>query len=158
MKTIFIISLIMFGSINNYCQSIVIFDIGTSLEVGTGSDICGDSLVMNGTYTGNGTICGVILSVNVITQNVPKSFDLFQNYPNPFNPVTKIRFDLPKQADAKLVIYDALGREISVVVNELLEAGSYDVNWNASDLTSGIYFYKLETEGFTSIKKMILVK
>lgn len=147
-----------FGAINNYCQSIVIFEIGTTLEVGTGSDMCGDSLVMNGTYSGDGTFCGSLVPITIIAQNIPKTYYLSQNYPNPFNPATTIRFDIPKQSAAKLVIYNAIGQEISILVNNKLEAGSYEVSWNATALPSGIYFYKLETEGFTSIKKMILLK
>ena len=81
-----------------------------------------------------------------------------QNYPNPFNPVTNIVFDLPSASFTRLTVYDILGREIAVLVNEQLRAGSYKVDWNATNYPSGIYFYKIETEGFSNSKKMVLIK
>ncbi len=94
---------------------------------------------------------------------VPTAFSLSQNYPNPFNPETKIRFDIPgntnsQSSSVKLVIYDILGREVETPVNENLEAGSYEVNWDASKYPSGVYIYKLQTNDFTETKKMILIK
>ena len=85
-------------------------------------------------------------------------FELNQNYPNPFNPTTNIRFNIPRNEMVKLTVYDILGREVSVLVNEFKNAGSYQVDFNASAFTSGIYFYKIEAGNFTDIKKMILVK
>jgi hypothetical protein len=93
-----------------------------------------------------------------ISHNVPNSFYLSQNYPNPFNPSTSIKFDLPIASSVKLTVYDILGRETASLVNEYLKAGSYEVNWNASDISSGIYFYKLVSSKFTETKKMMLVK
>ncbi len=93
-----------------------------------------------------------------ITTSVPSQYKLSQNYPNPFNPVTKIRFALPKSSFAKIVIYDLLGREVETLVNEQLNSGTYEVDWYASKYSSGVYFYKLETEGFVEIKKMVLIK
>ena len=95
--------------------------------------------------------------------SVPEKFSLYQNYPNPFNPTTKIRFDIPetvkrKTLNVKLIVYDVLGKEITTLVNEELNTGSYIIDWNASDYPSGVYFYKLETEGYTNVKRMILVK
>jgi hypothetical protein len=89
---------------------------------------------------------------------VPEKFYLYQNYPNPFNPVTNIKFDMPKQGLVKLKVYDIAGREIAELVNKTLSAGSYNYDFDASGLSSGVYFYKLETPDFTSIRKMILVK
>jgi len=98
--------------------------------------------------------------VGIITINneMPKQFNLSQNYPNPFNPVTNITFDLPKESTVKLTVYDALGKEVIVLVNQNLQAGSYKADWNASDYPSGIYFYKLEAGSFVETKKMILKK
>jgi len=96
-----------------------------------------------------------------LTQNsgeIPTKYALMQNYPNPFNPTTKIRFDLPKSTHAKLIIYDILGREVATLVNEKLNAGSYIIDWNGSTYPSGVYFYKLVTNNFVDIKKMLLVK
>lgn len=86
------------------------------------------------------------------------SFTLLQNYPNPFNPTTKIKFDIPKSGIVKLVIYDILGREVSRLVNTKLTAGRYEMEWNAGGYASGMYFYRLETDGFVQTKKMMLVK
>ena len=88
----------------------------------------------------------------------PDEFILSQNYPNPFNPSTKIRFALQKSSFARIVIYDALGREVEIIVNELLNAGTYEANWNADKFSSGVYFYKLETEEFVETKKMVVLK
>lgn len=89
---------------------------------------------------------------------IPASFSLSQNYPNPFNPSTKIEFTLPISGDVKLAVYDALGSEVAVLVNGFTNAGRYKTEFNASALSSGTYFCKIETEGFTDTKKMILVK
>lgn len=96
-----------------------------------------------------------------ITQNgsnVPKNFALKQNYPNPFNPVTNISFDLPKTSNVTLTVYNSIGQEVERLVNEVKPAGSYTVDFNASNLSSGIYFYKLVADGFVMTKKMTLVK
>jgi hypothetical protein len=92
------------------------------------------------------------------TQEIAEQFALEQNYPNPFNPVTSIKFSIPKPGFAKLIIYDIMGREIAVLVNEQLNSGAYEVKWNAADSPSGIYFYTITTGEFTETKKMILIK
>jgi subtilisin-like proprotein convertase family protein len=89
---------------------------------------------------------------------IPNHYVLEQNYPNPFNPVTKIKYGLPENANVKLIIYDILGSEISVLVNEHKTANTYEVEFDASRLPSGVYFYKLETDNFTFTKKMLLIK
>ena len=99
-----------------------------------------------------------IVGINPVSSEIPNRFYLYQNYPNPFNPKTKIKFDLPFETFTILKVYDALGREVSTLVNENLKAGKYEVGWNASILNSGIYFYKLITERFTETKKMVLIK
>jgi hypothetical protein len=96
-----------------------------------------------------------------ISQNgseIPKQYALMQNYPNPFNPVTKIRFDLPASSFVKITVFDILGREVSVLTNNEMIAGSYEADFDASLLTSGVYFYKIEAGEFTAIKKMMLIK
>lgn len=90
--------------------------------------------------------------------NVPGEYRLDQNYPNPFNPSTKISFSLPHSANVSLKVFDMLGREIATLVNGYTNAGSHEVTFNASNLSSGIYFYKLVSGNFTEIKKMMLVK
>jgi uncharacterized delta-60 repeat protein len=95
----------------------------------------------------------------IVNRNgVPAEFSLSQNYPNPFNPVTKISFTLPQSANTKLTVFDISGKQVSELVNNVLEAGSYDIDFDASQLSSGTYFYRLETNGFSDVKKMILVK
>ena len=100
----------------------------------------------------------VITGEGVITVIVPKVYQLYQNYPNPFNPATTIKYDVPKAAIVKIRIYDITGREISTLVNQKMEAGSYEINWNANRYSSGIYFYKFETDEFTAVKRMVLLK
>lgn len=98
------------------------------------------------------------LHTGVVSSGIPVKFNLEQNYPNPFNPVTKIKFDIPTSLFTKLSIYDMTGREIAVLKNEFLTAGSHNVEWNALGYSSGIYFYKVSTEKFSETKKMILIK
>jgi len=101
---------------------------------------------------------GVLISVEPQSYVVPHTYNLYQNYPNPFNPTTKIKFDIPKAMNASLKIYDILGREISVIVNDFLIPGTYAFDFSGSDLSSGVYFYVLTGEGFIESKKMLLVK
>jgi photosystem II stability/assembly factor-like uncharacterized protein len=103
------------------------------------------------------TISGGIGITNISTE-IPSSFSLYQNYPNPFNPTTNIRFDIQKTGFISIKIYDMLGREIAVLVNEKLKPGTYEADWDAANYPSGVYFYKLTTEGYTDTKKMILIK
>ena len=89
---------------------------------------------------------------------VPTTFNLSQNYPNPFNPVTKIEYALPNDAKVSIKIYDMLGREVNVLVNEVKKAGYYSVEWNGNQLSSGVYFYKMQAGDFNAVKKMMLIK
>lgn len=92
------------------------------------------------------------------TNEIPVEFKLYNNYPNPFNPATKIKFDLPNASKTKLFVYDILGREVSRILDGELKAGKYEVDFDASNLPSGVYFYRLATSGFTDTKKMLLIK
>ncbi|HQF42866.1 MAG TPA: T9SS type A sorting domain-containing protein [Ignavibacteriaceae bacterium] len=89
---------------------------------------------------------------------IPEVYSLSQNYPNPFNPSTAIRFSIPEQTNVSLKIFNSIGQEVASLVNGELSAGNHEVNFNASKLSSGIYFYRIETPAFTSTKKMILIK
>jgi hypothetical protein len=103
--------------------------------------------------------CGpTIVGNSIITSTIPAAFSLSQNYPNPFNPATKISFLLPKNSDVKLVVYDILGKEVATLVNDYRTAGTYQVEFNASNLASGVYLYKIEAGEFNDVKKMMLVK
>ena len=97
---------------------------------------------------------------NVIqAQNTtPEDYKIYQNFPNPFNPSTSIKFDIPKQSFVKVMVYDAIGREIETLVNGTFSPGEYSVDWNAASLPSGLYFYKIIAGQFSEIKKMMLVK
>lgn len=94
-----------------------------------------------------------------LSNNKPVMFSLFQNYPNPFNPVTEISFDLPLSTFVILIVYNAIGKEVARLLNsEYKNAGSYSVGFNASNLSSGIYFYRIEAGEFTNTKKMVFIK
>ena len=105
--------------------------------------------------------CFTITPINGVGNNsslIPGTYSLSQNYPNPFNPVTQIKFDIPKQGFVTMKIFDILGREVSKLVNEVKTPGSYIVDFDGSNLSSGVYFYKLEVNNFSDIKKMVLIK
>jgi hypothetical protein len=142
------------GSANVYVS-------GTSVGIGTGYD-----------YT---TIkYSQSIGIQNISTEIPSAYSLSQNYPNPFNPITKIRFEIPSLEGygisrgvglLKLTVYDVMGREVTTLVNEQLKPGTYEVDWDASNYTSGVYFYKLivrqagsSTGDFVETKKMILIK
>lgn len=89
---------------------------------------------------------------------VPDKFYLHQNYPNPFNPTTKIKFDLPKEGNVKIIIFDILGRQMEILTDEKFSSGVQEVQWNAAKYSAGVYFYMLLTDNIKETKKMILVK
>ena len=127
-------------------------DVNTGYFVGSGGKIIK-------TTNGGGSPIGI----EPISSNIPESFELKQNYPNPFNPVTAIRFSIPVSANGRneittLKIYDILGKEISVPVNELLAPGEYEILWDAGDMPSGVYFYTLKCENRIKSGKMMLIK
>jgi len=99
-----------------------------------------------------------LVGINRIGSEIPENFSLSQNYPNPFNPKTVISFQLAVNSFTTLKIYDILGREVETLVNESLKPGSYEVDFNGSNISSGVYFYKLSAGGFSDTKKMIIVK
>jgi hypothetical protein len=116
----------------------------------------GDRIIMT-----DGDVYGVTISPITFVKSdeeIPVTFRLAQNYPNPFNPFTSIRFSLPVKSDVKLEIFDIAGRKICDVVNGVLEAGEYQVEFRADNLASGIYIYKLKANSFVDSKKMILLK
>lgn len=144
------------------------FSIQTSVSPGT--------MTINGTFSQNGnevsgsysfnvygTICSgnwgpIASSIENVNDDIPAFYFLSQNYPNPFNPVTKIRFGLPVGSFTKLVVYDLLGREVTTLVNKELHAGFYEISYNANWSSSGVYFIKLQTKSFVSLKKMVYIK
>lgn len=114
----------------------------------------------NGTPVHSRSITVTVGNVGLTNTNtgIPEKFFLYQNYPNPFNPVTNVKFDLAKTGLVKLTVYDVTGKAVSTLHNGVLTAGSYSYDFNALGLASGVYFYKIETPDYTSIKKMMLIK
>ncbi len=98
------------------------------------------------------------LQISQTGSQLPGKFKLYDAYPNPFNPVTTIRFDITNNSDVKLFVYDITGKQTALLVDQNLNPGKYSVNLNASNLASGIYFYRLQTNEFSAAKKLILVK
>ena len=89
---------------------------------------------------------------------MPQEFSLSQNYPNPFNPSTLIRYQVANTGKVRLNVYDVLGREVATLVNDVKPAGSYTVTFNAANVPSGVYFYRLQTASFTETKRLVVLK
>ena len=104
------------------------------------------------------TLFGIETSVEQTSDQTPAEFKLTQNYPNPFNPSTIIKFAIPQSEFVTMKVYDVLGREVSTIVNQSLTAGSYEVNFDASNLAAGMYIYQIKAGNFVSAKKMMLLK
>jgi len=104
------------------------------------------------------TVTGGEVGITPISGEVPKIYSLSQNYPNPFNPSTTIEFDLPKDANIMITLYDVMGREVQTLASEFRKAGSYKLDFDGSVLSSGTYFYRLQAGEFVETKKMILIK
>ncbi len=88
----------------------------------------------------------------------PSSFTLSQNYPNPFNPSTKIKYSIPQSSKVVVKVFDMLGKEVTTLVNEEKQAGTYELTWNAQDMPSGVYTYSIKARSYTAVKKMVLIK
>ena len=99
-----------------------------------------------------------LVKVDEEVQDIPKQFALFRNYPNPFNPSTKIVYELPKRAIVSLKVYDLLGRQVAVLVDEEKQPGRYEVEWQPTKVSSGVYFYRLQAGEFVETKKLILLR
>jgi hypothetical protein len=100
----------------------------------------------------------IILTGIKDAEEMPTEYSISQNYPNPFNPTTKIKFALPKTAQTEIIIYDLLGREIQTLINKELKAGYHEINIDANNFSSGVYFYRIQSGDFTHTKKMILMR
>lgn len=110
-------------------------------------------------------VCKLNVNYNIITPvnenlitGIPDKFNLYQNYPNPFNPTTTIKFDIPKSGFVTLKLYDMLGREVNTVINGFRNSGTYEVNFNGADISSGVYFYRMHYDNMTLTKKLMLLK
>ncbi len=93
-----------------------------------------------------------------LQETIPNDYLLYQNYPNPFNPTTTIKYSVPQSSNVVIKVFDVLGKEITTLVNEEKSVGTYELNWYAGNLPSGIYFYRIQTGDFIDTKKMILLK
>lgn len=134
-------------------------DIGAKVK----GDNSGNIFILGNSYSPSNPDMVIIkytqpLSVEPVSGNIPLQYSLSQNYPNPFNPETKIKFQIPQQGYAELIVFDITGKIIKTLFNEDLGAGEYSVKFNADGFSSGIYFYRLSSNGYTDTKKMILVK
>ena len=133
---------------------------------GLGTNVSALSLFVNGNYIYLGCngqsvwrrLLSDIISVENISMEIPEKFSLSQNYPNPFNPTTNIRYSIPKNGMVKLVVFDALGREVETLVNETQQAGTYEASFSGSHYPSGVYFYTLSSEKYTETRKMLMLK
>jgi hypothetical protein len=125
-----------------------------------------NTIILSGSYVNSNHVNISLKKAKLIRANlsnkVLRGFYLDQNFPNPFNPATTIRFNVPKWASigysVKLTIYDILGREVKILIDQSLKPGSYELSWDASSYSSGIYFYELRTVNFRDVKKMVLIK
>ncbi len=137
----------------------------TTQPSGTINDLYGVNFINANTGTAVG-IGGAILKttnggatiIQKINSTVPSSFKLLQNFPNPFNPVTTIRFNIANAGFVKLSVYNILGKEIETIVNESMSEGTYETKWDASSYPGGVYFYRLETDGYSETRKLVLLK
>lgn len=133
------------SSTTSYLTELFFYDLNTGYCVG------GYGTILK---TTNGGVTGLV----PVGNEIPKEYKLHQNYPNPFNPVTRIKFQLKYAGLANLVIYDILGRKVETLVNEVLKHGTYELDFNGNNYTSGIYYYKLMSGDYSETKKMVLIK
>jgi len=137
---------------------------GSDVFQGSSVTISSEGTVIEGGRGDNNNVGAVwafndpIIGVKSISYNVPSGYSLLQNYPNPFNPSTNIGFRIVAFGMVSLKIYDILGREVAILVNEQMKPGSYEISWDATNYASGMYFYKLSTGNFVETKKMVLIK
>ncbi len=152
-----VLILIAIGIIAIKAQSVLIIYTGATIEVSGSADICSDSL--SGNVTGSGSFCSTPTEIESETlTEIPTIFALYQNYPNPLNPSTTISFSIPNEELVSLQVFNSLGEEVAELLYETKPAGNYSVSFDASELTSGVYFYKISAGDFIETKKMILMK
>jgi hypothetical protein len=105
-----------------------------------------------------GVINATATGITPTGSGIPKEYKLEQNYPNPFNPTTNIKFDIPMSGNIRIVIFDVIGNELQPILDNVLQAGSYSIQFNATNLSSGLYLYKLISSDYSETKKMMLIK
>ncbi len=129
------------------------------------SVIAGGKAVHARSFGSGGTMYNIFVdttlnpvSIGSIGSETPTKYSLSQNYPNPFNPVTKFKFDIAKSGNVKLAIYDITGKEVQTLVNESMQPGTYEAKFDGTTLNSGVYFYRLEVNGFSQTRSMVMIK
>ncbi len=120
--------------------------------------VIGKSNLFAGTINGGVWSTDLLVGIDDEKVSIPTEYNLLQNYPNPFNPTTAIRYSIPEHSNVTIKVFDVLGRKVSTIVNKSLLQGNYEVEWDASELTSGIYFYRMQAGEFVESKKMILLR
>jgi hypothetical protein len=251
MKTLLIIYVLMLISLSGvlYSQSNITYDAGSTITIDISADVCADNIIINGSYSGGGTICNGALPViiasftysvnknnvllnwvtsseinnagfaierkeiisagswvnisfipghgttsqssnyyyedkklktgsyqyrlkqmdyngnyeyfslhNNVNISKPAVYSISQNYPNPSNPKSKIDFEIPEESKVTIKLYNLLGQEVSTILNEQKEAGYYSIEFDGSNISSGVYFYRIDTNGFSKVNKMIILK
>ena len=101
---------------------------------------------------------GTIAQVNISNPNIPENYSLKQNFPNPFNPTTTIRYSIPKAVHITIKVYNIIGQLVATLIDEYKQAGNYEIKFNGSNLSSGVYFYRMQAGNFVEVKKLILLK
>ncbi len=158
MKTLILITFLLL-TVAARSQSVLTLETGTTIEVLTGANLCVDVINGPGILYGGGSICGGLVGIEPIVSNAqPTGFSMSQNYPNPFNPVTIVKYQLPKAAYLKIMLFDQLGREAGVLFDGNQQAGYYQVAVDGTNLASGIYYCRITTESYTKVIKMSLIK
>ena len=137
------------AGINNYLQYTI-----AGMDIDKDRNIIITGYAHNGNFYDDGITMKFAQPVRITQTNnkIPSNYKLNQNYPNPFNPTTIIRFDIKKSTHTKLIIYDILGKEVAILVNDKLSAGSYEVSWDAANYPSGVYFYRLAADEYVDTK------
>jgi hypothetical protein len=172
MKLIKIISMLAILSILFSIQAQTVLKAGTFGN--GGAKVAGSNYAVNGTLgqIDYGKLSGAnniyfagfwrgayhLTPVEELLFDLPSVYELYQNYPNPFNPSTIIKYDLPAASNVKINVYNLLGQKVTSLQDDFKPAGRYSISFNAAHLSSGIYFYTIEAEGFKKVKRMVLAK
>lgn len=146
------------GSVNFFSQNAVNIPVGDSTTFWVGIAVGENEAAMVANMNLAQQKYGLITSVETISNSIPDGFALEQNYPNPFNPETSIRFLISNREFVSLTVFNSLGEEIASFLNKELEAGTYDLKFDGTGLTSGVYFYTITAGNFVQTKKMILMR
>ncbi|MGB3198896.1 MAG: T9SS type A sorting domain-containing protein, partial [Saprospiraceae bacterium] len=147
------------GAAANYWGVVSAKDIGGKINIFIpGGTLPGGLATTFGLYVARSGGCDLTTGISNLNLEIPNEYSLSQNYPNPFNPATKINFSIPVNGLVTLKIYNVLGKEVMTLINEHKPAGNYGAEFNGANLSSGIYFFRMETGEFVDVKRMMLIK